>query len=406
MKGQWGKVVGYVLGAAVISAVFTLALPLLGSGTGWLPSLVSKEGSSIDALFWGLVWLSIAIFAIVAGIVLYSIVHFRAKPGDLSDGEHIHGNFRMEVLWIVIPTIIVFVVGVFSWIVLEDNEIGLYDEAQAGKPGSAEMVVDVRGFSFGWGFRYLELDGTPMNPDEDAEPSAELVLPVDQTVKFDVMACSGKERLGRTWRTTVRDLSSEQTHEESELPEIEPGLCELAWDASTDEEVAATVEDATRYYAIKQRLEAGKKITPEDREYWDSLPRFHGDDQFIEVNHAFWVPEARLKIDAVAGLRTYVQWTPDELTGPDDLYQVVCAELCGSGHNAMRTDMCVVDQATFDWWIDLGPDERGDANCVNLRRMNCFEGDVDDRAETLAAIAKVTKEDPEASCEDVEEQAA
>jgi cytochrome c oxidase subunit 2 len=403
MKGQWGKLVGYVLVTAIVSAAVTLLLPLIGGG-GWLPDLISSEGSGIDKLFWGLIALSIVIFAIVGGLVLYSIVHFRAAPGDLSDGEHIHGNAKMEAAWIIIPSIIVIVVGVLSYMVLEDNEIGLFDEAKASEKGAATMVVDVRGFSFGWSFRYLDLDGKPLAGDEAAVPSAELVLPVDEVVKFEVMSCSGKEHLGRVREETLRTLAAHG--EESEFAEIEPGLCEKRWDLTTEEDRAAVVEQATLYYSAKQKQQDGKDLTEEEQLVWDEQPRFHGDKQYMDVNHAFWVPEARLKIDAVAGLRTYVQWQPTRVTGPDDDFQVVCAELCGSGHNAMRTDMCVVDAPTFEWWSGLAEDERRDANCMNLRLMTCLGEDVGDRGETIAAIAKITKEDPEATCGDVEETAA
>ena len=406
MKGQWGKLLGYLLGTAIVSAGIVLLPPLLGSGTGWLPAELTNEADGIDKLFWGLVIMSIVIFAIVAGLVLYSIVHFRAEHGDMSDGEHIHGNAKMEVAWIVIPSIIVLVVGVLSYVVLEDNEVGLYDKAAAKDKGAATMQVDVRGFSFGWAFRYTDLEGKPLAGDEDAEPSAELVLPVDQVVKFNVMSCSGKEHLGRLHTETVRELASDG---ESEFAEIEPGLCEQHWDATTEEEQAAAVEDAKSYYRIKQRLQDGARVSDlseEDQALWDAQPRFHGDNQYADVNHSFWVPEARLKIDAVAGLRSYVQWQPIELTYPDDMFQVVCAELCGSGHNGMRTDMCVVDQATFDWWSELADEDRRDATCVNLRLLNCLGDEPGNRGEAITAIAALSKEDPEAGCDDVKEQVA
>ncbi len=407
MKGQWGKLLGYVLGTAIVSTGLVLLPPLLGSGTGWLPDELSREAGAIDDLFWGLVILSIVIFAIVAGLVLYSIVHFRADRGDLSDGEHIHGNAKMEVAWIIIPSIIVLVVGVLSYVVLEDSEVGLYDKAAANDDGAATMQVDVRGFSFGWAFRYTDLEGKALAGDEDAEPSAELVLPIDEVVKFNVMSCSGKEHLGRIRTETLRELAAGD--EESEFAEIEPGLCEQHWDATTEEEQQAAVEDAETYFRIKNELQDGARkseLSAEDREFWESQPRFHGDIQYGDVNHGFWVPEARLKIDAVAGLRTYVQWQATKLTLPDDRFQVVCAELCGSGHNGMRTDMCVVDGATFEWWTGLGDDERGDASCVNLRLLNCLGDEPGDRSEALTKIAAVSNEDPEAGCDEVKEQVA
>jgi heme/copper-type cytochrome/quinol oxidase subunit 2 len=403
MKGQWGKLAGYIVGTGIVSAAITLLPSRIGiDGNGWLPELISAEGGPIDGLFWGLVWLSIVIFALVCGIVVYAMVHFRAAPGDLSDGDHIHGNAKMEVAWIVIPSIIVFVIGILSYIVMEDNEIGLYDKAAAKDKGAATMVVDVRGFSFGWAFRYETTDGKPLAGDEDAVPSSELVLPVDEVVKFDVMSCSGKERLGRIQEQVERELASHGG--ENEFAEIEPGICEREWDQTTEEDRTAAEEDATRAYEIKQRLQDGKDLNAEDQAFWDEQPRFHGDAQFIDVNHAFWVPEARLKIDAVAGLRTYVQWKADRVTLPEDRFQVVCAELCGSGHNGMRTDMCVVDAATFDWWAKLAEEERRDASCVNLRLMSCLGDDVGDRGDTIGEIAALSKEDPDADCDAVKEK--
>ena len=51
--------------------------------------------------------LSSYVFAIVMVVLAYAIWKFRAKPGDESDGEPIHGNTRLEIIWTVIPTIIV-----------------------------------------------------------------------------------------------------------------------------------------------------------------------------------------------------------------------------------------------------------------------------------------------------------
>ncbi len=66
-----------------------------------------------------------------------------------------------------------------------------------------------------------------------------------------------------------------------------------------------------------------------------------------DVLHDFWVPEFRLKSDAVPGLTTKIRLTPDRL----GRYEVVCAELCGLGHSTMRQDVRVVQPAAFDLWV-------------------------------------------------------
>jgi cytochrome c oxidase subunit 2 len=69
--------------------------------------------------------------------------------------------------------------------------------------------------------------------------------------------------------------------------------------------------------------------------------------QSKDVLHDFWVPAFRLKIDAVRGITTHYRVTPNRL----GTYAVVCAELCGLGHAAMRQNAHVVTQQAFDQWL-------------------------------------------------------
>ncbi|MEA2348137.1 MAG: cytochrome c oxidase subunit [Thermoleophilaceae bacterium] len=68
----------------------------------------------------------------------------------------------------------------------------------------------------------------------------------------------------------------------------------------------------------------------------------------LDVLHSFWVPEFRMKSDAVPGITTHYPITP---TREGD-FQVVCAELCGIGHSTMRQPVHVVSQADFDTWLE------------------------------------------------------
>src|SRR3954466_1356011 len=69
--------------------------------------------------------------------------------------------------------------------------------------------------------------------------------------------------------------------------------------------------------------------------------------QSKDVLHDFWVPAFRLKIDAVRGITTHYRVTPNRL----GTYAVVCAELCGLGHAAMRQDAHVVTPDQFRQWL-------------------------------------------------------
>jgi cytochrome c oxidase subunit 2 len=71
--------------------------------------------------------------------------------------------------------------------------------------------------------------------------------------------------------------------------------------------------------------------------------RLHSKD----VIHDFWVPDFRIKLDIVPGITTSYRITPDRL----GTYPVVCAELCGLGHSAMRSTVKVVTPAQFKTWL-------------------------------------------------------
>jgi cytochrome c oxidase subunit II len=66
-----------------------------------------------------------------------------------------------------------------------------------------------------------------------------------------------------------------------------------------------------------------------------------------DVIHDFWVPQFRMKVDAVPGITTEYRVTPNKLGN----YQVVCAELCGLGHSTMRQTAHVMPPADFAAWM-------------------------------------------------------
>ncbi|MGP1371792.1 MAG: cytochrome c oxidase subunit II [Almyronema sp.] len=66
-----------------------------------------------------------------------------------------------------------------------------------------------------------------------------------------------------------------------------------------------------------------------------------------DVIHSFWVPQFRLKQDAIPGQQTGLRFAATQ-TG---IYPIVCTELCGSYHGAMRSQVVVQSAAEFDQWL-------------------------------------------------------
>lgn len=65
-----------------------------------------------------------------------------------------------------------------------------------------------------------------------------------------------------------------------------------------------------------------------------------------DVVHSLFVPEFRMKIDAVPGMETHMRVVPTTL----GVYQIGCAELCGLGHTIMGAEVKVLESGGFLAW--------------------------------------------------------
>lgn len=159
---------GRMLLIGVVASVIGVALVLV---LDWFPVQASTAATDIDRLYDVLLVISVPIFVLVMTVAVFSVMKFRARPGDLSDGAPIHGNTRLEVIWIAIPFVIASVLAVYGWIVLRDIE--------RVEPNT--MEVNVVGQQFAWSFEYPNAGGRRVRTED-------LVLPVGQRVHFNIRA--------------------------------------------------------------------------------------------------------------------------------------------------------------------------------------------------------------------------
>jgi cytochrome c oxidase subunit 2 len=135
----------------------------------WLPTSASKQMDRITFVYWFATAICIAIFGVVAGVIVYSVLHFRVQPDDESDGPPIHGHTGIEIIWTVIPALLVIAIGIVSAVVLSQN----------GRAGTNPLHVNVFAQQFAWRFEY---------PDNKGVKSTELVIPVHRNIRFDLNA--------------------------------------------------------------------------------------------------------------------------------------------------------------------------------------------------------------------------
>lgn len=264
MKGSGKHFVIVGILVVVLTALIFLGMQAIGL----LPDAAAVQAQTIDQLFQAHFFMIALLFSLISAFVIYSIVVFRAKPGDKSPGAIFKGNTRLEIFWTVIPLIAVLTFSFF----------GARNLAETRRVDPDAMVVKVISSQWNWIFEY---------PDYGIK-ARELYLPVNKQVLL---------------RLTSRD-----------------------------------------------------------------------------VIHSFWVPEFRVKQDALPGenLVKELRITPIK-TGN---YQVLCSELCGGAHADMTAPVVVVQQADFEAWLTQqvmkaveDPIERGKTYAEANECMVCHSAD-------------------------------
>jgi cytochrome c oxidase subunit 2 len=231
-RGSIVRLIVYGVLAGTAASLVAVLVP-------WLPTSASEEMDRIVFTFWFTTVICIGIFAIVAAVIVYCVLKFRAPPDDDLDGPPIHGHTGLEIVWTAVPAVLVTAISVVSAVVLAKN-----DDA-----GDNPLRIGVTAQQFAWSFEYPTTGEEPLK-------TGRLVLPVNRPVKFTL----------------------------------------------------------------------------------------HAND----VIHAFWVPEFGQKSDAVPGIETTLVITPTRL----GTYSLVCTELCGLGHAAMRARVQVVSRSDYEAFLE------------------------------------------------------
>lgn len=135
------------------------------------PQAVTEQGQEVNALYTVFFWVAAVVFAVTAGLIGWSIVRYRAKPGDNELPKQFNENVRLEIVWFAIPQIIVIVLFVLSAFTLGDvNE----------RKEEPAATVRVTGYQWGWRFEYegtdVEIVGTPQEPAEVMVPTGDVAF--------------------------------------------------------------------------------------------------------------------------------------------------------------------------------------------------------------------------------------
>ncbi len=156
---------------SVLRVGVPLLVILLLGGCLLPPEPKTDAGRDVFNLYIVVLILAGIVFVAVEGFILYAVVRYRRKPGDDSLPEQLHGNTTVEIIWTLIPTVIVFILFGFSIVTLAEVE------ARVDEPA---VTIEVEGFQWNWLFHYS--DGVTSEP-QGTEPPI-LYVPVGEPVRL------------------------------------------------------------------------------------------------------------------------------------------------------------------------------------------------------------------------------
>jgi cytochrome c oxidase subunit 2 len=154
-----------------ISFAALLGLGLIAACGGPFPQSTlaptSDFGVAVDRLFTGIFWWAVAVFVVVEGLLLFSIVRFRRREGAPAPAQH-HGHTTLEIAWTLAPALILVFIAV-------PTVRTIFSTAGNAPPGA--LRVEVIGHQWWWEYHYPDLGLVTAN---------EMHVPVGQPVVVDI----------------------------------------------------------------------------------------------------------------------------------------------------------------------------------------------------------------------------
>jgi len=187
----------------------------------------------IDDAFFVIIAVSLVMLLLITGTMIYFLFRYRVKKNPVS--SDIRSNWKIELLWTILPSIIALWMFYLGW----QSYMGLRTVP------SGALEIDVAGMQFAWVFTY---------PDKKVSERL-LTVPLGVPVKLNITS--------------------------------------------------------------------------------------------LDVNHSFYIPAFRIKVDAVNNLKTYAWFYPDK----PGTYIIYCAEYCGEGHADMNAELRIVSEKEYTEWL-------------------------------------------------------
>ena len=151
-------------------AALTVALASLLAACVQNPNSVfhsrTDVNRDVDSLFKLLIWLGSIVFVFTEALLLWALIRYRSRPGRAHEPDQVHGNTKLEILWTIIPAVVLAIIAVPTVQTIFRTQ---------GRPRADALQVEVIGHQWWWEFRYPQYSVTTAN---------ELYLPIGRTVNL------------------------------------------------------------------------------------------------------------------------------------------------------------------------------------------------------------------------------
>jgi cytochrome c oxidase subunit 2 len=114
------------------------------------PAAVTQQGAAVRELYTIVFLIAVVIFFVVEGLIVWTVLRYRRRPQDDELPAQTHGNNIAEIVWTVVPTLIVAFLFVISW-----NTLNQVDSVSA----TPETRIRAVAGQFQWKFDYLDASG-------------------------------------------------------------------------------------------------------------------------------------------------------------------------------------------------------------------------------------------------------
>jgi len=236
----------------------------------WPNDPLGPQARASADVYWIMFIAAVIVLVIVDGGLLFAGFRFRARPGHVA--KQFHGHNFLELIWTVVPTIMVI-----SFSVLSFQKLTFMNDTRTG----AQMTIQVQGQQWTWVYSYPKEDRFKLPDGTYLQAAEELHIPVNTKVRLEL---SSKDVIHSFWVPNIggkKDAVPGRPTElwiEADKPGTYKGQCfEFCGTGHADMLVTLVVHPQAEYAAwigdaLKEAARATAPETKAGRELFLSLP--------------------------------------------------------------------------------------------------------------------------------------